>query len=158
MMDRTRDRGMGPNVVNTSIANTAATWFGAALLAIGILGFIPGITSMPGGDRNYLLGLFAVDGVHNIVHILTGLVGLAAGLSGRVDYARMYFLVFGIVYALVTIIGFIQGTTVLGIIPVNGWDNVLHVAITIFSFAIYFASANNATDRAQSGADSRLGV
>lgn len=137
MVDRMRASSAG-------LANMAATWFGAILLIIGILGFIPGITQMNSNGTNYLLGLFAVNVVHNLVHIVTGIVGLAAGLSGRADYARMFFLVFGIVYALVTIIGFIQGTTVLGIIVVNGWDNVLHLLITVVSFAVYFASATAA--------------
>lgn len=111
---------------------------------------------MNSGDHDYLLGLFAVDGTHNLVHMLTGIVGLAAGLSRRLDYARAYFLVFGVVYGLVTIIGFIQGATVLGIIPVNGWDNFLHLAIAVVSFAVYFLSASSAGDRFRAGEQSRL--
>lgn len=137
------------------LANMAATWFGVILLVVGILGFVPGITQM-NSNPGYLLGLFAVDGVHNIVHILTGIVALAAGLSGRVDYARMFFLVFGIVYALVTVIGFIQGTTVLGIFAVNIWDNLLHVAITAVSFAVYFATGASSGRGSRSGADATL--
>lgn len=149
MVDRTRASGAG-------LANMAATWFGMIVLVVGVLGFIPGITQMNSNGSNYLLGLFAVNGVHNLVHILTGVVALAAGLSGRTDYARAFFLVFGIVYALVTIVGFIQGNTVLGIIPVNGWDNLLHVLITVVSFAVYFASASSTGDRFRAGADSSL--
>ena len=149
MVDRTRAAGTG-------FANMAATWFGAILLVVGILGFIPGITQMNSNGVNYLLGLFAVNGVHNLVHILTGVVALAAGLSGRTDYARAFFLAFGIFYALVTVIGFIQGTTFLGLFPINGWDNALHVAITIVSFAVYFASAGSTGERFRAGAQSSM--
>jgi hypothetical protein len=123
------------NTAPTSLAKTYATVAGAVLLIVGILGFF----LSPDG---YLLGIFAVNGTHNVVHILSGIVGLAAGLSGRVQYARMYALVFGIVYALVTIIGFIQGTTVLGIIPVNGADNILHLLITVSALGVFFATAH----------------
>ena len=150
MVDRTRAAGAG-------LANTAATGFGAILLLVGILGFIPGITQMNSNGVNYLLGLFAVNGIHNLVHILTGIVALAAGLSGRTDYARAFFLAFGIVYGLVTIIGFVQGTTFLGIFPVNGWDNALHLVITVFSFLVYFASAASTGERFRAGAQSSMG-
>lgn len=134
MFDRTHTE-------RTGLANTAAIWFGAILLIWGILGFIPGITQMKSGGTNYLFGLFAVNVVHNLLHIVTGIVGLAVGLSGRADYARLFFLVFGIVYALIMIVGFIQGTTVLGIIPANIWDNLEHLVIAVVSFAVYFGTA-----------------
>lgn len=119
------------------IEKTYAVVLGAVLTLIGILGFIPGLT--PGGN---LLGIFAVDGLHNVIHLLSGIVGLAAGLSSAARYARWYALAFGVVYALVTIIGFIQGTTVLGLIRVNGADNVLHLLITASALAVYFVASN----------------
>lgn len=120
----------------TSIAKTFATVLGAVLLLVGILGFINPLT--PGGD---LLGIFAIDPVHNVIHVLSGVVGLAAGLSS-VKAARYYALVFGIVYALVTVVGFIQGSSVLGLITVNLADNLLHLAIAAVSLAVYFMTAN----------------
>jgi len=123
------------NTSPTSLARTYATALGAVLLIFGILGFF----LSPGGN---FLGIFAVNAAHNVVHILTGLIGLAAGLSGRVQYARLFALVFGIVYALLTIIGFIQGTTVLGIITVNGADNILHLLIAVTALGVFFATAN----------------
>lgn len=119
------------------IEKTYALIIGAVLTLIGILGFIPALA--PGGN---LLGIFAIDGLHNVIHLLSGIVGLAAGLSPYARYARWYALAFGVIYALVTIIGFIQGTTVLGLIRINGADNVLHLLITISALAVYFVASN----------------
>jgi len=99
--------------------------FGVVMLVVGVLGYVSAAT--PGG---LLLGLFMVDGVHNIIHLLTGILAILA-VWGSGSYARLYFQVFGVVYALVTVIGFVQGDTVLGIIMVNMADNVLHLIIAV---------------------------
>lgn len=96
--------------------------FGVVFLAVGVLGFVPGITS--GG---HLLGVFEVDGLHNVIHILSGLAALAAAWG--MYSARLYFQVFGVVYGLVAVLGLIQGGNVLGLIGVNMADNLLHVVI-----------------------------
>lgn len=100
----------------------AAMAVGAVFLLIGVAGFIPGITS-----ESQLLGIFRVDATHNLVHILSGLVFLAVAQNGR--WARIAFQVFGVVYALVTVIGFMVGVdnTVLGLFHVDMADNVLHL-------------------------------
>ena len=103
-----------------------ATLFGAVFVVVGILGFVPALAPMHSDGMRYLLGLFMVGGVHNIIHLLSGIAALA-GASKSERYARLYFQVFGSVYALVTIIGFIQKTTVLGIFDVNTADNFLHL-------------------------------
>ena len=123
-----------------NIAKVYAQVLGAVLLLVGILGFVPALVT-----NGNLLGIFAIDGPHNIVHILSGVVGLAAGFAAGSRYARLYALVFGIVYAVVTIVGFIQGTTVLGIIPINLADNLLHTAIAISALGVYFASSTPST-------------
>lgn len=115
------------------MAKLYATVLGAVLTLVGILGFIPGLA--PSGN---LLGIFAIDPLHNVIHILSGVVGLAAAFTAGAKYARLYAGVFGVVYGLVTIIGFIQGTTVLGLIHVNLADNVLHLLITVASLGVFF--------------------
>lgn len=107
----------------------AATVVGAVFLLIGIAGFIPGLTVESEGVRK-LLGLFEVDAVHNLVHILSGLAFLAAAQKER--WSRTAFQVFGVVYALVTVLGFLGGNQgeVLGLIPVNTADNLLHLVLT----------------------------
>lgn len=96
--------------------------FGIVFLAIGILGFVPALT--PDG---HLLGLFEVDTMHNVIHILTGVLALLA--AGSVSKAGLFFKVFGVVYALVTVLGFVMDGEVLGLIHTNMADNVLHLVV-----------------------------
>ena len=115
------DRGMTP-------AQTYALVFGATLLLVGLIGFAVNSNFETGnGVQGDDLILFEVNGIHNLVHIASGLLGLA--LFRRADSARLYALGFGAVYLLVTLIGFADGEDVLGLIPVNGADNVLHLLI-----------------------------
>ncbi|HEX2162017.1 MAG TPA: DUF4383 domain-containing protein [Thermoleophilaceae bacterium] len=116
------DRGRTPAQVYSLV-------FGAVLLLAGILGFFAdssfgNLGSDVQGDE---LIIFEVNGWHNLVHIASGLLGLA--LMGRADTARAYALGFGAVYLLVTIWGIVDGNDVLGVLPVNAADNVLHIAI-----------------------------
>lgn len=106
--------------------------FGIVLLAVGVLGYVPGVTS--GG---MLFGFFQVDGLHNIIHLLSGALAIAAAW-GAGTYARLYFKVFGVVYGLVTVLGFIQGDTVLGLFMVNTADNLLHLVIAAAALWVGF--------------------
>lgn len=109
-----------------------AILFGVVFLAVGVLGFVPGITN----DNDLLLGIFQVGTLHNIIHIASGLAALAA--AGEADYARLYFKIFGAVYALVAIVGIVQGDTVLGLIDINTADNVLHVVLAVAILGVGF--------------------
>lgn len=109
----------------------AAMAFGAVLTLVGLLGFVPALT--PDGN---LLGIFQVDTMHNIVHLLSGLAALAA--STRADWSRLYFQVFGVVYAVVTVVGLLQGDTVLGLFTINMADNLLHVLIAAAALYLGF--------------------
>jgi hypothetical protein len=114
--------------------------FGATLLLAGILGFFVDASfgdlgSDVQGDE---LIVFEVNGWHNVVHIASGLLGLA--LAGRAVTARVYALGFGAVYLLVTIWGMVDGNDVLGLIPVNGADNILHIAIAVTGILAGLAS------------------
>src|SRR5262245_25942734 len=113
---------------------TAARVFGFALLLAGVLGFVPGIT------RNHmLLGIFHVNAAHNIVHLLSGAVALAAAASS-VNASRTFFRVFGVIYGLVAVLGFIAGDRpVLGFIANNMANVWLHVAIAAVSLVLGFA-------------------
>jgi hypothetical protein len=132
--DRTYDRDRTP-------AQWYALIFGATLLLAGILGFLADssfgdVGSNVEGDE---LIAFEVNGWHNVVHILSGLLGLATWRNPA--SARAYALGFGIVYLLVTIWGFATGDQVLfGLLPVNGADNVLHLLISIAGIAAGLAS------------------
>ena len=111
---------------------TLAMVFGVVFLAVGILGFVPGVTN----DDDLLLGIFKVGVLHNIVHIASGVVALLAAI--KADYAKLYFRVFGVVYAVVAVVGLVQSDTVLGLIPINTADNVLHVVLAVAILAIGF--------------------
>lgn len=120
----------------------AATAFGIVFILIGVLGFIPAFTTPGVGENRLLLGLFEVDGSHNLVHILSGVAALVA--AAKVSWSRLYFQVFGVVYALVTLLGLFMDP-VLGIIPVNVADNLLHLVITLA--ALYLGFVYKTADR-----------
>ncbi len=106
--------------------------FGVVFLAVGALGFVPGVTTEDG----LLLGIFQVSPLHNVIHLLSGIAAIAAAKSE--DYAQLYFRIFGAVYALVAVVGWVQGTTVLGLIDVNVADNVLHTVLAVAILGVGF--------------------
>ena len=118
--------------------------FGATLLLAGLVGFAADSSFDTGanasGDE---LVVFEVNGWHNVVHIASGLVGLALGRDPVT--ARSFALGFGAVYGLVTVLGFIDGNDVLGLLPVNAADNVLHLAIAAAGILAGLASTPRAT-------------
>lgn len=102
--------------------------FGVIFVAIGLLGFVPGITSTDADGHQLLLGIFMVDALHNTVHLLSGVVGLIAAANER--YAKTYLVGFGVVYALLTLIGFFDAT-LFGLLHVNAADNWLHFVLAL---------------------------
>src|SRR3954451_12035266 len=127
---------------------------GIVFLLIGIAGFIPGLLQTPEHAADVqvtqsfgrLMGLFPVNALHNLVHIIFGIWGIAAYRS--YSGARGYSKVVAIVYALLTIMGLIPGlNTTFGLIPLYGNDIWLHALIAIA--AGYFGFV--ATDREVGG-------
>jgi hypothetical protein len=112
---------------------------GAVLVIAGIVGFFYSSAFGSPGETDAVFGILAVNGWHNVVHILTGVLGLLAAGSA----ARLYAGGLGVVYAAVAIWGFAigSGESILGFIPVNTEDNVLHALIAVAGIAAYFASA-----------------
>jgi uncharacterized protein DUF4383 len=133
---------------------SAAQWFcliiGATLVVIGLLGFLAEATfdTSAGSDPGALDGenfiLFEVNGWHNVVHILSGAFLLA--LAGKHRTARTAALAFGAIYAVVTAIGLVDGHDVLGLIPVNPADNVLHILLTVTALLAGLVSDRDRTD------------
>jgi hypothetical protein len=120
--------------------------FGITLLAVGILGFIVDASFDTGANvQGSDLIIFEVNGWHNLVHIASGLLGIA--LARRNDTARLFALGFGAVYLLVTIYGFVDGNDVIGLLPINTPDNFLHLAIAAAGIAAGLASPSPAQRR-----------
>jgi Domain of unknown function (DUF4383) len=116
-----------------SPAQAFALVIGATLVVAGILGFFYNASfgSGDGTERDAVLGILDVNGWHNLVHVASGVVGLA--LAGSYDGARAYALGFGALYLVITVLGFIAGNgdEIFNLIPVNTEDNVLHLLIGI---------------------------
>ena len=106
---------------------------GATLVIAGIIGFFYSGSFGSPGEVDKVFGILAVNGWHNVVHLVTGLLGLAA--AGYA--ARQYALGLGLVYLVVAIWGFIigSGDSILSIVPVNTPDNILHLILGLTGLA-----------------------
>ena len=122
----------------SSPAKLYATLVGAVLTIAGIVGFFYSASFDSPGNVDDALGILAVNGWSNVVHLVTGLLGLAA--AGYA--ARQYALAIGLVYVVVAIWGFIigSGDSILSIVPVNTEDNVLHLILGLTGLAAGAAS------------------
>lgn len=118
-----------------SLLRVLSFLFGIAFIAAGILGFLPAFVS----DGNLLLGIFEVDTMHNCVHLISGIIAILA--STKVNLAKLYFQIFGIIYAIVTIVGFWRAGDIFGIMHVNMADNFLHLVIAIIALFLGFILA-----------------
>jgi len=118
--------------MDRSPVQNMARLVGIVFLLVGVAGFIPGITTnlydgleFAGDDGNAeVLGLFEVSVLHNIVHGVFGLAGLA--LASTWNGARTYLLGGGAVYVALWLLGLVGGAEWL---PSNGADNWLHLAL-----------------------------
>ena len=124
-----------------TLAQVYALTLGAVLVAVGLLGFLvePSFGIGDSAQRGTLIA-FDINGWHNVVHVLSGVVGLA--LAGTAAKARLYCIGYGAVYILVTILGFVvgDGGLLLSLIPINTADNVLHLAIALTGLGIGLSS------------------
>jgi Domain of unknown function (DUF4383) len=119
-----------------------AALIGAVFLVVGILGFIPGITTnysdlaFAGSDSGAkLLGIFQVSVLHNIVHLLYGIAGL--GLARTFEGARTFLVGGGVIYLALWLLGIVGGGDW---IPVNTADNWLHFVLGISMVALGFVT------------------
>src|SRR3954464_6924120 len=127
------------------LVRTFAMTVGAVFLLVGILGFIPGITThyssmsfaghMSGAK---LLGIFQVSVLHNIVHLLFGAAGLA--MARRADTAKAYLVGGGIIYLVLWIYGLLtDNMSQANFVPVNTADDWLHLVLGIGMIALGLA-------------------
>jgi Domain of unknown function (DUF4383) len=119
---------------------------GATLVVVGIIGFFYNAEFTSNESvRDAVFGAFDVNGWHNVVHILTGVLGLLAYGAGAYA-ARTYALALGIVYLAVAAWGFIvgDGDSILSIIPVNTEDNILHLLLGVAGVGAALATPSEA--------------
>jgi Domain of unknown function (DUF4383) len=125
-----------------STLQKAALAVGVVFLAVGVLGFIPGVTSnfsdlmfATHDSDALLLGIFQVSILHNIVHLLFGVAGilLARSFSG----ARNYLIVGGVIYLVLFLYGLLIGQeSAANFVPVNTADDILHLILGIGMIAL----------------------
>src|SRR4051794_4017678 len=108
---------------------------GPTLILVGLLGFIANSSFSANPPKSDDLIIFGVNGWHNVVHILSGLLLLAFARGART--ARTGVLIFSVAYLAVTIWGFIDGNDILSLIPTDTADNGLHLLLTAVGFGAY---------------------
>jgi hypothetical protein len=126
---------------------TAAIIFGVFFIIAGIGGFVPALAPSH-GDGSMLFGIFMVGPVHNIVHLASGAAALFCAFAGA-GAARKYFQIFGIVYLLVALIGFVYGNSpIMGVMEHNTADIGLHIVIAAAALYLGFVGGRD-TDGAR---------
>ncbi|MCP2260712.1 protein of unknown function (DUF4383) [Streptoalloteichus tenebrarius] len=138
MVHWARDSG---SLGNTA-AQVAAALVGLVFLVVGVLGFVPAVTTHHDqmtfaghGSGALLLNVFAVSVLHNLVHLAFGVVGLLAAASPPA--ARLYLVTGGVIYLVIWLYGLIvDHGSAANFIPVNAADNWLHLGLGVGMVAI----------------------
>jgi hypothetical protein len=117
-----------------------AVIFGAVYLLVGALGFAyTGGVGFVATEGGLLLGIFEVNPLHNIVHLLVGAALLIAGLSSVVA-AKTINVIIGAVYLLLGIVGFFLVGSALNILALNTFDHFLHLASALVLLGVGLAA------------------
>lgn len=117
--------------MRTSPNRLVGTLFGAVYVLVGLLGFaVTGGVGFLATEGGLLLGIFEVNPLHNIAHLLIGVALLIAGLS-NVRAAKSANTTVGAVYLLLGVVGFFIAGTALNILALNTADHFLHLASAI---------------------------
>jgi hypothetical protein len=121
-----------------SPARLYATLVGGVLVVAGIVGFFYSASFGDPGKVDDVFGILSVNAWHNVFHVLTGTIGLlVAGYA-----ARRYALWLGILYLAICAWGFIigSGESILGFLPVNTADDILHLALGLLGIGAALAT------------------
>ncbi|MES3031497.1 MAG: DUF4383 domain-containing protein [Patescibacteria group bacterium] len=119
------------------MAKKSALVFGIIFILVGILGFF----------ENPIVGmdsLFVTDVIHNLVHLIIGIILLVISLKSPAKSA-VALKIFGIIYLVLAIIGFFSGSTLLGLVAINSADNWLHLVLGIVITALGFMAKDSAS-------------
>ena len=134
-----------------TLLQTAALVVGIVFLLVGVLGFVPGITAdfdtleFAGHESEAaLLGIFQVSILHNLVHVLFGIAGIAMARS--YSTARTYLIGGGAVYLVLWLYGLlIDHDSTANFVPVNDADNWLHLILGLGMIGIGVALSRDRT-------------
>ena len=133
-------------MVDTNYNRLLAMVFGWVLLVVGILGFIPGITvNGPGPVTGHsapparVIGIFEVNVLHSVVHVLSGVVLLAGAYMMAGANARTYNLVLGVVYVVVFLAGLLVAP-IANLVAIDTADNALHLLLGVVLLAVPFVA------------------
>jgi hypothetical protein len=113
------------------MAATVCKLMGVIFIIVAIWGFITGHEVL----------IFHVNAAHNVVHLLSGLLALACGFAGERP-ARLFSAIFGAVYGLVALLGFLGVQPVIDLLHLNMADNWLHAGIAVLFIITAIASAS----------------
>lgn len=108
------------------MAKTLAIVFGAIFVLVGILGFVNNPLVGPSG-------IFMTNGLHNLVHLLFGIILLVASRGGQASSAS-WLKILGVVYLVLAVVGFLlapNGPSLLGLVSINMADHWLHVVLGV---------------------------
>ena len=143
--------------MDSTVLQKAAMVVAATFLLVGVLGFVPGITSdydsmeFAGHESGaQLLGIFGVSILHNIVHLLFGAAGLA--LARTWEGARAFLLGGGAIYLLLVVYGLlVDRHDEANFVPLDAADNWLHLVLGLGMVGLGLALGRSRTEGASYG-------
>ena len=125
-----------------------ATVFGAVYLLVGLLGFaFTGGVGFVATEGGLLLGIFEVNPLHNIAHLLIGGALLIAGIRGARP-AKLVNTIVGAAYLLLGVVGFFLVGTPANILALNAPDHFLHLASALVLLGVGIAADKQVSPRA----------
>ena len=123
---------MNMTMTESTITEKLTFLLGIVFVVVGIAGFV-------GGGHHHSLILFGVNTNHNAVHIVSGFLAMIAARAGYTS-ARIFCIVFGITYGLVTIGGFLGAASISNALNLNMADNWLHLIVSVAFLYLGFKS------------------
>jgi preprotein translocase subunit Sss1 len=129
--------------MRTSPNRLIGTVFGAVYVLVGLLGFaVTGGVGFIATEGELLLGIFEVNPLHNVAHLLIGAALLIAGLSSA-SAAKATNTTVGAVYLLLGLVGFFIADSALNILALNTADHFLHLASAIVLLGVGLTADKN---------------
>lgn len=140
---RTRPNEQQMSNRQSSEIQTVARKFGALMVSVGLLSFVGPLVrdnnddGLVNTEPGLVLGEFAINGPHSLLHVLVGLLGLRASRDS--GSARKYMGFSAIFFGAFAVMGwrqfgFERGVHMIGGFAVDGWANLAHTVISVFSF------------------------